>query len=114
HTVPTRRSADTRPAGWVAKTVWPDSTSTPRSSRWVIPPASKIGRRAPALGYVVSVNKARRLSIQYAAGLACAHLLAVGDAAAIVIPLHDRIGTGGYAYFSAKNMAIAVVVIGVG
>ncbi len=60
------------------------------------------------------MTKARRLSIQYAAGLAGAHLLAVGDAAAIVIPLHDRIGTGGYAYFSAKNVAIAVVLVGVG
>jgi adenylate cyclase len=47
------------------------------------------------------------LSIQYAAGLAFAHLLAVADAAAIVIPLHDRIGTGAYAYFSGKNMVIA-------
>jgi adenylate cyclase len=53
------------------------------------------------------VSTARRLSIQYAAGLAFAHLLAVADAAAIVIPLHDRIGTGAYAYFSVKNMVIA-------
>ena len=67
-----------------------------------------------ALGYLVFVTKARRLSIQYAAGLACAHLLAVADAAAIVIPLHDRIGTGAYAYFSTKNMVIAVVLVVVG
>jgi adenylate cyclase len=63
------------------------------------------------LGYLVSVTKARRLSIQYAAGLACAHLLAIGDAAAIVVPLHDRIGTGTYAYFSAKNVVIAVALV---
>ncbi|MGB8208756.1 MAG: HAMP domain-containing protein, partial [Mycobacterium sp.] len=60
------------------------------------------------------MTKARRFSIQYAAGLAFAHLLAVGDAAAIVIPLHDRIGTGAYAYFSVKNMLIAAALIVVG
>ena len=60
------------------------------------------------------MTKARRLSIQYAAGLACAHLLAVADAAAIVIPLHDRIGTGGYAYFGAKNLITAVILIVLG
>jgi class 3 adenylate cyclase len=54
------------------------------------------------------------LSMQYAAGLACAHLLAVGDAAAIVIPLHDRIGTGAYAYFGAKNMIIAAILVVLG
>ena len=47
-------------------------------------------------------------------GSRCAHLLAVGDAAAIVIPLHDRIGTGAYAYFSVKNMLIAAALIVVG
>jgi adenylate cyclase len=60
------------------------------------------------------VTKARKLSIQYAAGLACAHLLAVGDAAAIVIPLHDRTVTQAYGYFAAKNMVIAVVLVIVG
>jgi adenylate cyclase len=60
------------------------------------------------------VNTARRFSLQYAAGLAFAHLLAVADAAAIVIPLHDRIGTGAYAYFSAKNIVIASALIVLG
>jgi adenylate cyclase len=65
-------------------------------------------------GYLVSVTKARRLSIQYAAGLAFAHLLAVGDAAAIVIPLHDRTVSAAYTYFAAKNMVTAVVLVVVG
>jgi adenylate cyclase len=60
------------------------------------------------------VSKARRLTIQYAAGLAFAHLLAVGDAAAIVIPLHDRTVSAAYTYFAAKNMVTAVVLVVVG
>lgn len=60
------------------------------------------------------MTKARRLSIQYAAGLACAYLLAVADAAAIVIPLHDRTVAQAYGYFAAKNMIIAVVLVIVG
>ena len=41
--------------------------------------------------------------MRYAAGLAGAHLLAVGDAAAIVIPLHGQTAIGAYAYFGAKE-----------
>jgi adenylate cyclase len=66
------------------------------------------------LGYLVSVTKARRLSIQYATGLACAHLLAVADAAAIVIPLHGQTATGAYAYFGAKNLITAVILVVLG
>ncbi|MGA8329694.1 MAG: adenylate/guanylate cyclase domain-containing protein [Mycobacterium sp.] len=52
--------------------------------------------------------------MQYAAGLACAHLLAVADAAAIVIPLRDRLGSGSYAYFGEKNVVAAVVLVALG
>ena len=61
-TAPTHRSADTRRAVWAGRTVSPGSTSTPRSSPWVIPPgrtAARIKLSAPALGYLVSVTKAR-------------------------------------------------------
>ena len=64
--------------------------------------------------YLVPVSTARRLSLQYAAGLAFAHLLAVGDAAAIVVPLHDRTVSAAYSYFAAKNMVTAVVLVVVG
>lgn len=57
---------------------------------------------------------ARRLSINYAAGLAGAHLLAVADAAAIVIPLHNQTASGAYAYFGAKNMITAVILVVLG
>ena len=52
--------------------------------------------------------------MRYAAGLACAHLLAVGDAAAIVIPLHGQMAVGAYAYFGAKNMITAAVLVVLG
>jgi class 3 adenylate cyclase len=50
------------------------------------------------------------LSIRYAAGLACAHLLGIADAAAIVIPLKGQIGSGAQPYFVAEN-AITVLII---
>jgi adenylate cyclase len=59
-------------------------------------------------------TSARRLSIHYAAGLAGAHLLAVADAAAIVIPLHGQTALGAYAYFGAKNMITAVILVVLG
>ena len=52
--------------------------------------------------------KPRRLALQYAGGLAGAHLIAVADAAAIVIPLNGHTVAGAHAYFGAKNL-IAVV-----
>jgi class 3 adenylate cyclase len=58
--------------------------------------------------------RARRLSIQYAAGLAGAHLLAVADAAAIVIPLHGQTVSGAHAYFGAKNMVAAAILVALG
>jgi len=54
------------------------------------------------------------LSIHYAAGLAGAHLLAVADAAAIVIPLHGRMASAAHAYFGAKNMIVAAVLVALG
>jgi hypothetical protein len=35
---------DTRPVEWAARTVWPASTSTPRSNRWDIRPAEGFAR----------------------------------------------------------------------
>jgi adenylate cyclase len=88
----------------------------------------------PALGYLIPVTKARsrpdrsaghspairtgqthrtnarRLSIQYAAGLACAHLLAVADAAAIVIPLRGQIAGGAQPYFASKSMITGIII----
>jgi adenylate cyclase len=57
---------------------------------------------------------ARKASIYYAAGLAGAHLMAVADAAAIVIPLHDQTVGGAVSYFSAKNMITAVILVALG
>jgi adenylate cyclase len=57
---------------------------------------------------------ARRVSIYYAAGLAGAHLLAVADAAAIVIPLHSRTANGAFAYFSPANTVIATILVALG
>jgi class 3 adenylate cyclase len=54
------------------------------------------------------------LSIRYAAGLAGAHLLAVADAAAIVIPLHGQMASGGYPYFGAKNVITAAILVVLG
>jgi adenylate cyclase len=56
----------------------------------------------------------RRVSLYYAAGLAGAHLLAVADAAAIVVPLHDRTAGGAAAYFGGKNMTIAAILVVLG
>lgn len=56
----------------------------------------------------------RKLSVHYAAGLAGAHLLAVADAAAIVIPLHGQVAVGAYAYFGARNVVIAVILVVLG
>jgi adenylate cyclase len=59
-------------------------------------------------------KSARRLSISYAAGLAFAHLLAVADAAAIVIPLRGQTVSGPYAYFGAPNMITAAILVVLG
>jgi adenylate cyclase len=76
------------------------------------------------LGYFDSVSatgaeqarrtSARRLSIHYGGGLAGAHLLAVADAAAIVIPLHGQTAMGSYAYFGARNLIVAAILVVLG
>jgi adenylate cyclase len=59
-------------------------------------------------------TSARKLSTHYATVLAGAHVLAVADAAAIVIPLHGQTAGGAYAYFGAKNMIAAVILVVLG
>ncbi|MBV9319761.1 MAG: adenylate/guanylate cyclase domain-containing protein, partial [Mycobacterium sp.] len=52
------------------------------------------------------------MAIHYATGLACAYLLAVADAAAIVIPLSGHTVTGAQAYFNTKNViAVACLIV---
>ncbi len=55
--------------------------------------------------------KPRRLALHYASGLACAHLLAVADAAAIVIPLNDQTVAGAHAYFGPRNLITVVCLV---
>lgn len=59
-------------------------------------------------------TSARRLSIQYAARLACAHLLAVADASAIVIPLRGQIASEVHPYVAAKNVITVVMIVVLG
>jgi class 3 adenylate cyclase len=54
---------------------------------------------------------ARRLSIQYAAGLGCAHLIGIADAAAIVIPLRGQIPAEAQTYYSAAKSVMIVTII---
>lgn len=54
---------------------------------------------------------AGRLALQYAGGLACAHLLAVADAAAIVVPLNGHTAPVAHAYFGTKNVTVVVVLV---
>ena len=57
---------------------------------------------------------ARRLSIDYAVGLACAHLCALGVAAAIVVPLNGQTVGGAQAYFVTKNVIIVLIIVVLG
>ncbi len=56
------------------------------------------------------------MSIHSATGLVGAHLLAVADAAAaaIAIPLHGQTVSGAHAYFGAKNMIAATILVVLG
>jgi class 3 adenylate cyclase len=60
------------------------------------------------------VIKPRRLALQYAGGLAGAHLIAVADAAAIVIPLNGHTVAGAHTYFGAKNLTAVVCLVVLG
>jgi adenylate cyclase len=73
-----------------------------------------LARNQASTSYLVSVSNARRLSIKYAAGLACAYLFAVADAAAIVIPLRGQTASGAYAYFGVRNLILAVTLVVLG
>lgn len=52
--------------------------------------------------------------MHYSAGLAGAHLLAVADAAAIVVPLHGQMALAASAYFGSKNMFVAAILVVLG
>jgi HAMP domain-containing protein len=89
----------------------------------------------PTLGYLVPVTKARwqpdragdsgsadgavraqrttarRVSIHYATGLACAHLLGIADAAAVVIPLKGQIGSGAQPNLAAKSVLTVLIIV---
>lgn len=77
----------------------------------------RVADRAPETAAVTSRKltpgrtPARKLALQYAGALACAHLLAVADAAAIIIPLNGHTALAPHAYFGAKNVAVVVVVL---
>jgi adenylate cyclase len=54
------------------------------------------------------------MAIQYAAGLACGHLIGTADAAAIVVPLHGQFASDTQAYFSPKSLIIVAVIVVLG
>ncbi len=56
----------------------------------------------------------RNMAIRYAAGLACGHLIGCGDAAAIVIPLHDQFTGNTRAYFAPGSLISAAVIVMLG
>ncbi len=67
--------------------------------------------RAPAAGQRKS---ARRLTIEYATALALAYVLAVADAAAILIPLRGHTSVAASNYFAEKNTAAVLVLVALG
>ncbi len=66
---------------------------------------SAMGSHAP------EQKRSVKLALQYAGGLSCAHLLAVADAAAIVIPLNGHTAPVPQAYFGTKNLVVVVVLV---
>jgi adenylate cyclase len=79
-------------------------------------------RRASSTGYLVPVTEARpaqrttgrRMAFQYAAGLACGHLIGTADAAAIVVPLHGQFARDAQAYFSPRSLIIVAMIVVLG
>ena len=67
--------------------------------------------RAPAAGQRKS---ARRLTIEYATALALAYVLAVADAAAILIPLRGHTSVAANNYFAENNTAAVLVLVALG
>src|SRR5262249_25455449 len=59
-------------------------------------------------------KSARRLSIGYAFGLAVAYIIAVIDAAAILIPLRGHTSVAANGDFAAKNTTTVLVLAGLG
>ena len=66
-------------------------------------PASTRGRKS-----------ARRLSIEYGVALALAYIIAVVDAAAILIPLRGHTSSAASVAFAEKNTAVVVVLVALG
>jgi adenylate cyclase len=62
----------------------------------------------------VQRTTARKLSVQYAAGLAGAHLLGIADAAAIVIPLRGQIPAEAQPYSVAKSVITVTIIVVLG
>jgi adenylate cyclase len=56
----------------------------------------------------------RRMAINYAAGLACGHLIGTADAAAIVIPLHGQFASSARVYFASPSLITATVIVVLG
>src|SRR6201992_4140206 len=54
------------------------------------------------------------MALRYAAGLACAHLIGSGDAAAIVIPLHGQYAGVAQAYFAPSSLLTAAIIVALG
>jgi adenylate cyclase len=67
-----------------------------------------------ATGATAHRPTAGRLSFQYAGRLACAYLLSVTAATAVVIPLGGQALSGAHAYFTRTNMIAAVVLVALG
>jgi adenylate cyclase len=78
------------------------------------PRAMGATREVPATTAVAQRTTARRLSIQYAAGLAGAHLLAITESGAILVPLSGHLSVGAHAYFTEKNVITALVLVVLG
>jgi class 3 adenylate cyclase len=75
----------------------------------------RASREPAATAETAQRKSARRLSIEYSVDLALSYLIAVIDAAAILIPLRGHTGVTTNADFAGKNTAIvvALVVLGV-
>jgi adenylate cyclase len=75
----------------------------------------RVGGSGPAAGAArAQRTTARRLSIHYAAGLVCAHLIGIADAAAIVIPLKGQIGSGVQPNFAATSVITVLIIVVLG
>src|SRR5262245_3822860 len=60
------------------------------------------------------LTTSRRVSIEYASRLACAYLLSVTAATAIVLPLGGHALNGAHTYFTRTNIVTAIVFVVIG